>query len=247
MRFALVDDMAGTRERVLRLITEFCREQGLTCTADSFASGEEFLTAFVPMSYDIVFMDIYMEGMTGIEAAEKMREADSGCLLIFLTTSQEHMGDAFSTHAFDYVAKPVDRDSLFKCLTDALRVLPKQESYLSFSLGSTRMQLSYSAICSARSFSHSTVLTDINSTEYTVSASFTSFVKPLTEQENFLLVSRGVLVNLDHVTGFTEKECLLQNGVSVPITLRRQKQLTQIWHNYNFAKNHWKSPEKAVQ
>ena len=130
MRFALVDDMAGARERVLRLLSDFCKQRGLTYTDDSFSSGEEFLDAFVPLSYDIVFMDIYMDGMTGIEVAEKLRETDSRCLLIFLTASQEHMSDAFSTHAFDYVTKPVEQASLFKCLTDALRILPEQEPLL---------------------------------------------------------------------------------------------------------------------
>ena len=238
MRFALVDDMAGARERVLRLLSDFCKQRGLTYTVDSFSSGEEFLDAFVPLSYDIVFMDIYMDGMTGIEVAEKLRETDSRCLLIFLTASQEHMSDAFSTHAFDYVTKPVEQASLFKCLTDALRILPEQEPLFSFSSNGTTLQLPYNAICSVRSSAHSSVLTDIKCREYTISAPFTSFVKPLEAKDNFLLVSRGILVNLDYVTDVTEKECLLQNGASVPITLRRQKQLAQIWRNYDFAKLH---------
>lgn len=244
MRFAIVDDMAGARARVLRLLSDFCKQQGLTYTVDSFSSGEEFLDAFVPLSYDIVFMDIYMDGMTGIEVAEKLRETDSRCLLIFLTASQEHMSDAFSTHAFDYVSKPVEQVGLFKCLTDALRILPGQEPLLSFSSNGTTLQLPYSAICSVRSSIHSSILTDMECREYTVSAPFTSFVKPLEAKENFLLVSRGILVNLDFVTDFTETACLLQNGASVPITLRRQKQLTQIWRNYEFTKLHRKASEK---
>ena len=170
MRFAIVDDMAGARARVLRLLSDFCKQQGLTYTVDSFSSGEEFL--------------------------------------------------------------------------DALRILPEQEPLLSFSSNGTTLQLPYSTICSVRSSIHSSILTDMECREYTVSAPFTSFVKPLETKENFLLVSRGILVNLDFVTGFTETECLLQNGASVPITLRRQKQLTQIWRNYEFTKLHRKASEK---
>ena len=136
------------------------------------------------------------------------------------------------------MAKPVEQAGLFKCLTDALRILPEQEPLLSFSSNGTTLQLPYNAICSVRSSAHSSVLTDIECREYTISAPFTSFVKPLEAKDNFLLVSRGILVNLDYVTDFTEKECLLQNGASVPITLRRQKQLAQIWRNYDFAKLH---------
>lgn len=83
--------------------------------------------------------------------------------------------------------------------------------------------------------------------EYPVSESFTSFTAPFMERDNFLLVSRGILVNLDYVTGFTQRECVLQNGTRVPITLRKQKQLVQIWRNYDFAKLHQEAAERSHQ
>lgn len=244
MRFALVDDSKDSQECLLSLLSEFCREQGIAYTIDSFSDGESFLSAFIPLSYDIVFMDIYMKKVTGIEAAERMRKTDSHCLLIFITTSMEHMGNAFSTHAFDYISKPLNRTAFQKCMMDALRLLPEKETMLSFSCNGVKMQLSPNVICSVRSSLHSVILTDIEAREYVVSASFTSFVQPLTVRDNFLLVSRGILVNLDYVTGFSEKECRLQNGTSVPITLRKQKQLVQTWRNYDFAKLHRQLPER---
>lgn len=247
MRFALVDDRKESQEQLLNLLGDFCKEQGIAYTVDCFFDGEAFLSAFVPLSYDIVFMDIYMKEMTGIETAERMRRTDSRCLLIFITTSMEHMGNAFSAHAFDYIAKPIERARFYKCLTDALRILPEQGTLLSFSVDGIKIQLPPDEICSVCSAMHSVVLTDTECREYVVSASFTSFVQPLTSRDNFLLVSRGILVNLDYVIGFTEKECRLQNGTSVPITLRRQKQLIQIWRNYDFTKLHRQPSERKKQ
>ena len=103
MRFALVDDAAAERETAGRLFSSFAEEMHTEFEVDMFDSGEAFLSAFVPYTYDIVFMDIYMSGMNGIETARKMRESDSRSLLIFLTSSGEHMGQAFSVHAFDYM------------------------------------------------------------------------------------------------------------------------------------------------
>lgn len=59
-----------------------------------------------------------------------------------------------------------------------------------------------------------------------------------------LLVSRGIIVNMDHITGFQDNTCLLQNGLSVPVTQRKLRQLTQTWHNYNFTKFHNSMPER---
>ena len=47
-------------------------------------------------------------------------------------SSEDHMGDAFSVHAFDYLLKPLNQDRLFTCLDDSMKLLPKPEEYLSF-------------------------------------------------------------------------------------------------------------------
>ena len=59
MRFALIEDQAEERKRIDDMLSEFCRERMISFTTDVFTSGEEFLASFVPMNYDVVFMDIY--------------------------------------------------------------------------------------------------------------------------------------------------------------------------------------------
>ena len=203
MRFALVDDAAAERETAGRLFSSFAEEMHTEFEVDMFGSGEAFLAAFVPYTYDIVFMDIYMGGMSGIDTARKMRESDSRSLLIFLTSSDEHMGQAFSVHAFDYMEKPLDRNKFFTCLTDSLALLPKPEDYLSFSSNGLDIRLFYSEIACLSSCGHSTVVQCTSGREYTVYSAFSVFTKPLTDDERFLLVSRRILVNMDHIGGIS--------------------------------------------
>ena len=87
MRIALVDDIEDVRSRMAELIEEFAGQHHLHYQLDSYASGEEFLEHFEAHSYDIIFLDIYMDGISGTEAAEKIRETDNYVLLIFLTSS----------------------------------------------------------------------------------------------------------------------------------------------------------------
>ena len=244
MRFALVDDAAAERETAGRLFSSFAEEMHTEFEVDMFDSGEAFLAAFVPYTYDIVFMDIYMGGMSGIDTARKMRESDSRSLLIFLTSSGDHMGQAFSVHAFDYMEKPLDRNKFFTCLTDSLALLPKPEDYLSFSSNGLDIRLFYSEIACLSSCGHSTVVQCTSGKEYTVYSAFSVFTKPLTEDGRFLLVSRGILVNMDHITGFQGNNCLLKNDLSVPVTQRKLRQLIQAWHNYNFTKFYNSMPER---
>ena len=87
---------------------------------------------FTAHSYDIIFMDIFMDGMDGVETAEQIRKFDSHVILIFLTSSQDHMKNAFSCHAFDYVEKPVDLEQITNCLLDALKIIPNKDQFFSF-------------------------------------------------------------------------------------------------------------------
>ena len=245
MRLALIDDIEDERRQTTALLSSFAEQNHLNYIIDTFHSGEAFLSDFVPYTYDMVFMDIYMEnGMTGIEAARRMRETDSRSLLIFLTSSTDHMGDAFSVHAFDYIEKPILPEKLFSCLRDCQNRLPKQEEYLSFTANGVEVRLFYSEIAYLRSSGHSTVISCISGREYTPYISFSRLTNEIARNDSFLLVSRGILVNMNHIDGFTDKNCLLQNGLTVPITIRKQKQLEQIWHNYNFSKLHHEAAER---
>ena len=244
MRFAVIDDLDPERMQTLTLFEEYKDVRHISFFVDDFRSGEDFLASFIPYTYDIIFMDIYMEGLNGVETASRLRLTDRHCLLVFLTSSEDHMSNAFSVHAFDYLTKPLSRDRLFSCLDDSMRLLPKPEEYLSFTSNGLEIRLFYGNTVVLQASGHYTILIDSSGKEYSVYSAFSVFTKPLMADARFLLVSRGVLVNMDFISGFTAKTCELQNGLSVPITIRKQKMLEQAFHNYTFSKLHHQATER---
>ena len=62
--------------------------------------------------YQVVFLDICMEGTNGIETAQRLRAADPDLLIVFVTSSPEYVWDAFPVHPFDYLLKPYKEESL---------------------------------------------------------------------------------------------------------------------------------------
>ena len=181
-------------------------------------------------------MDIFMSGMSGVETAQKIRQIDSHVILIFLTSSADFMPDAFRVHAFHYILKPYQKDAIFTCLTDAFLQLPPPETIISFSVNTIELHIPASQIVCIMADSHYTWIMDRDGQTYHPCAAFGTFSKQLLDDSHFLLVSRGVLCNMDDIESFTSDGCLLSNGKTVPVTMRNARRLEQTWRDYCFSK-----------
>lgn len=238
MRFAIVDDIPAMRQELKDVIYEYCRIADTGADICCFDKGEAFIEAFVPYSYDIVFMDIYMKGMNGTDAASLMRQSDNRVILIFLTSSHDHMAAAFNVHAFHYIEKPLSKERVCSCLDDAFRLIPHDEAYITFTSGNVNVRLDYKDIVFIKADRHYTIICDCSNNIYQPYIYFTALTKPLIGDERFLQLSRGILCNMDYITGFSKDCCNLSNNTFLPITIRNAKKLEQEWRNYTFDKLH---------
>ena len=108
LNIAIIDDDLQDTERLTAFLAEWSEEHHLNFSVSVFHESTVFLDTLKDRRYNLVFMDIYMGPPGGIETASKLREYDSQAILIFLTSSPEHMPDAFHCHSFDYLVKPID-------------------------------------------------------------------------------------------------------------------------------------------
>ncbi len=78
-------------------------------------------------NFDIIFLDIYMPNMSGIELAASIRERNAECNIIFLTSSTNHAIEAFSLNATHYVVKPYTNEQFDAALSKAFLQVTKKE------------------------------------------------------------------------------------------------------------------------
>ena len=112
MNIAVCEDNAADSAVICRFIRDHFEKNGYIGDIYRFKSGEAMLAAFKPGVFDAVFLDIYMDGMTGMETANRMREADSGFALVFITSSDRHAMEAFTLRACAYVPKPIKPEAM---------------------------------------------------------------------------------------------------------------------------------------
>lgn len=80
------------------------------------ASAPEALELTRDLHYDVLFLDVEMPGVTGLEAAPHVRERRDPPAIVFVTAHAEYAVDAFAVEAFDYLVKPVDPDRLARVI-----------------------------------------------------------------------------------------------------------------------------------
>lgn len=114
IRVAVCDDDEKTLKETLELLKQYHK---LPFSADAYTSGEALLTA--GKKYDILLLDIDMEGLNGIETARRIRERDKEVKLIYVTNYSNYTIFAFGVHAFAYLLKPLRAEELFAQLDEA--------------------------------------------------------------------------------------------------------------------------------
>jgi DNA-binding LytR/AlgR family response regulator len=234
MRIAIVDDMKVQLMKTEEILYAVGKEKDISFDISCFDSEEDFLDNFTCGCFDIVFMDIYMEKMTGIEAAQIMRELDSSCILVFMTTSMEHMIDAFSCHAYDYINKPVSHERILSLITDVIRFRSVKEKFIEFICNRQTVRLMYSDFLSAVSSEHYLTITDSDENVYKTRMKLSSLAKRLSDDNRFLQINKGVLVNMDFVLSFENSVCVMKNKVRMPVKVRDSSKIKDSWLNYSF-------------
>ena len=229
MKIAICDDLQSARQELHATVREYLAQESMTAEILEFSSGEALLEVFSPDLFDLIFLDIYMDGITGIQTAHLIREKDPDCLIVFTTTSLEHGADAFDLEAFHYLVKPVDKTKLFSVLTRWKNLLSEVQTIPLRCGRSVRPVLIRDILYIEVQGRSSTVYTakeaiptsmTLSSLEEALPAG--QFVKPIRYQ----------LAALRHIRTVGEQELELENGTKLKISRGERENLRQQLSSY---------------
>ncbi len=226
MEIAVVDDEKAVREHVCALI----EEQKPGSHIEAYATGEGLLAS--GKWFDIVFLDIQMEGMNGIEAAKNLREQQGDTVLVFITGIKDYVFDALDLYAFQYLLKPIDEGKFAEVLERAVREAGRKKERRVLFVKSRNLTLDQSEILYIESRGKKAEIHTVRQT-IEIYAAMDELVGQLGEE--FYRCHRAYIVNMDCITEYDGESITLTGGDRVYLAKKKYGEFVKayMWHLQN--------------
>lgn len=232
MRIAIVDDLAAERALLQSRLERQLSRRNVQAAFYGFESGEAFLAAEKAQHFTAAFLDIYMNGMSGMEAARELRKLDTDCMLVFTTTSTDHALEGFQVRAMHYLVKPFTEEELEQLTDEILAKVPHPEKYMDLKVNGSNIHLEYRDILYAEHFAHMIYIHTPSGKPLATRQAFKAFIEPLKKDLRFFICGRGVIVNLEHTEDFEGNAFRMDNGSSVYVSQELLKNARQAFMEF---------------
>ncbi|MDF2678504.1 MAG: DNA-binding response regulator [Bacillota bacterium] len=127
---AVCDDSVEYCEIVAEMIKVAVSRNNINCNLYTYVSGKDLIKSFNDMKFDIIFLDMEMEEINGIDTGLLIREISKDTLIIYLTSHREYAYESYQVKAKDYLLKPVKLNVIERVLTECAEELKRNINYL---------------------------------------------------------------------------------------------------------------------
>ena len=233
MRIAIVDDLDAERAQLKERLVRQLRARGTEAELLEFDSGEAFLAAENEQRFSAAFLDIYMEGLSGMEAAKELRKTDADCLLVFTTTSTDHALEGFQVRALHYLVKPFSEAELSALLDEMFSKLPRPEPILTVKVDGSDIRLCYRDIVSAEHFAHMISIRTTAGKSACHAPELQGVHRAAQKMTlGFCVCGRGAIVNMENAADFQDAAFCMTDGSRIYVSQELLKAARQAFMEF---------------
>ena len=230
MRLAYCDDEEIQLEYMQRLAEQWAEQAGVSLTYYAYKSAEELLFENAEgYPFDLLILDIDMQGMDGMALARKIRERDAKIPILFLTNKREYVFEGYEVQALRYLLKPMSEEKLFPLLNEVYMAAREEVQSLIVSTEGEHCKIAVSDILYLEADGHYVRIHTVKR-DYVVKKAFTELAEVLAD--GFVATHRSYLVHLLYVERVQRTECVLSDGSSIPVSRNSYKAVNEAFIKY---------------
>lgn len=233
MDIVVVDDSAKDRARIINDIKKYVKENTMLVHLAEYESGEDFLEKTKIAALEVVFLDIYLKGISGMEVATRIRQDNKDCQIVFVTTSAEFAIQSYDVRAFYYILKPYTYDDISRIISMLDKSQQKSARCIRVKTGREWRKILLSDIIYV-DYSNHYVQIHTDSSVISTYMKFSEIEEMLLIYSEFMNCYRCIVINMDMVVKVEDLFFLMTNGEYVPINRKRVKEVKDSYVNYVF-------------
>ena len=217
VKIAVCDDDSQVLLRVLSKLAAYREQRQADLSCQGFENAVDLLASMERENYDLLFLDVLMPGLSGIQAAREIRQKNENIKIVFLTSSPEYAVESYSVQATNYLLKPATEERLFPVLDQLADLLRKPEEALTIRTQGSVFRLPYGKIEYIEVISKTLYFYLANGSVRQICGSLSDYEPALLAHPGFCKIHRSYLLNLNWVTEVRQGQLLTATGRRVPI------------------------------
>lgn len=217
---AICDDeerYLDTEERVLREIMQ--KNQVTGYEIHRYHSGTELCENPRAEDYQVLFLDISMPGMSGIETAEYIRKKSKDAYIVFATSMVDYAPMGYHVKGFRYILKQNMQTLTEECMETIIRCMRLEEKKITYKFIEGKVELDVNRIIYIENMKHRQtfyVEGEHGQSEYHLNGKLDDIERDLAE-DGFLRIHKSILVNVSQIKELKNYRAVLQSGLDLPV------------------------------
>lgn len=231
-RIALCDDQDSILLLVHKYLVEISNDESIDIIIDCFQNPINLLDNVKEELYDLVFLDVDMPQMNGIELGERLKSKNKNIIIIYITAYHKYAYRAYQVRAFNYLMKPINKDKLRECFMETIEFMcqnnkQKNEESITIQYKGRYIHIPYYGIIFFEK-NKNKVKVVCSEGEYQYYSTFKQLKKKLI-RECFIQCHQGYIINKDKILRYEKNKVILEYNYVIPVSKKNANTVRQVF------------------
>lgn len=178
--------------------------------------------------YDLIFMDIELEDISGIDTCKWLRKDNNPANIVFISGNEKYAVELFKVQPLDFLIKPITPSTLFPVLKIAYeKILNNKKNTFTYKIKNETFKILVKDIIYFESMNRQVIIHKTDNTSVTIYSTLNTIAEKLNKY-TFLHIHKSYLVNYDHIYKISHHEITLANGIVLPISQNKRKIIREL-------------------
>lgn len=234
---AICDDDVAMTATIEEMLYKTAKEQSIKINCAVFFDGSTLVENIRHGTYyDLIYLDIEMQKVNGISAAELIRNMEVPALIIYVSSYEKYLKELFNTEPFRFLSKPIDGNKFRSVFMDAYKRIRQKSEYFSFTYNKEFIKIPLGRIyyfesCNRVIYIHAVRNVESENTEsaemeYRFYGKMNDVEKQLSDSNvRFIRIHQSYLVNFDYIKSMNFTNVTMSDGTTLQISEDKQKKV----------------------